>query len=167
MRNLTKADRDELATNNQKLVFYVARWYRKYLCDPDEIYGAGIIGLVEASKTYDPDKGIMFTTYATRCIRNRMSKVIRKHLKRVAITPLQVRYEDGSWRDIEIPCVEDFTNAEVEYWYINCLSERDRVIVGMLMQGASQREIGESLGVSQVSVSRFIQQIRNSYTQIA
>lgn len=70
--------------NNEKLVFYV---YSKLtptdfvINNKDDLIQEGYIGLLTAERSYDPSKGIKFSTYATLCIRNAMFLYIRQNKK--------------------------------------------------------------------------------------
>ncbi len=44
----------------------------------DDLYGEGLLGLVEARRRYDPTRGAAFTTYAWSRIRGRMLDFLRK-----------------------------------------------------------------------------------------
>src|SRR5206468_2950483 len=41
--------------------------------DRDDLESLGLIGLVQAAQTYDPERGVQFSTYAYRCIENAIS----------------------------------------------------------------------------------------------
>lgn len=68
-------DRDELATTHLYLVQHVvsglAARYPRHV-DRGELWSAGALGLVDASRRYDPDSGIPFARYATIRIRGAM-----------------------------------------------------------------------------------------------
>ena len=60
-------DIDSLVENNQGLVYHLAlRIHRRLPVkqDLDDLIGYGMIGLVEAAKKYQPNRGIEFTTFA-------------------------------------------------------------------------------------------------------
>jgi RNA polymerase sigma-32 factor len=60
---------DRLVTSHLRLVAKVARNYRGYGVPLDELIGAGNLGLVQAVRRFDPDRGFRFATYAMWPIR--------------------------------------------------------------------------------------------------
>lgn len=68
---------DDLILNNEKLIYYVLGKMNLYE-QREDYYDIGMIGLIKAAKTYVPNKGIVFSTYAVRCIKNEVLIEIRK-----------------------------------------------------------------------------------------
>ena len=65
------AARDRLIRHNLRLVAHIAKKY--YAADtPEDLISTGSIGLIKAVNTFDPARGIKFSTYASRCIENAM-----------------------------------------------------------------------------------------------
>lgn len=63
------AARDRLIRHNLRLVAHIAKKY--YAADtPEDLISTGSIGLIKAVNTFDPSRGIKFSTYASRCIEN-------------------------------------------------------------------------------------------------
>ena len=63
------AARDRLIRHNLRLVAHIAKKY--YAADtPEDLISTGSIGLIKAVNTFDPARGIKFSTYASRCIEN-------------------------------------------------------------------------------------------------
>jgi RNA polymerase sporulation-specific sigma factor len=101
-------DRQMLATKNQKLVYEV--WNRyfnigKNIKNEEEFIGEGLVALVKAANTYDPDSGVRFSTYAYRCIKNEMSRIIQvnNYEKRRGRDSREVYFYDplpGDWDGI-------------------------------------------------------------------
>ena len=73
---------NDLVLDNLKLVYVVLKKLNLYE-QKDYYYEIGVEGLVRAAKTYQPDKGYQFSTYACRCIRNAVLMDIRNNKKRV------------------------------------------------------------------------------------
>lgn len=67
---------DELIVQNINLVNYTIKKLR-FSSIYDDCYEIGLIALINASKTYDENKGIKFNTYAVNCIKNEILKYIR------------------------------------------------------------------------------------------
>jgi RNA polymerase sigma-32 factor len=54
----------QLLTSHLRLVPKIARNYRGYRLQSSELISEGNIGLIQALKRFDPDKGVRFSTYA-------------------------------------------------------------------------------------------------------
>ena len=96
MALLTTSEQNELVTETLDLVGHIvsevsARYPRHV--DRTELWNAGALGLVEASRRYDPDSGIPFARYAAIRIRGAIidstrtrdwaSRSVRRHLREI------------------------------------------------------------------------------------
>lgn len=87
MRGATKmmrpvADRDRLIEQYLPLVRYVVARLPVTLpgsLDRDDFYSVGVIGLMHAASTFDPNRGASFKTFAYTAIRGAILDEIRKH----------------------------------------------------------------------------------------
>lgn len=73
--------KEEIFKKNMSLVYVSGNKrniYAEYIADRHDYYQEGFIGLLKAIDTFDPNKGIKFSTYATTCIENSMNKLSRK-----------------------------------------------------------------------------------------
>lgn len=63
--------RNEIAKQNDKLIHLVINKYfpNTGYQHRDDMYSEGYLGLINAIETYDPDKGVNFSTWATKQIR--------------------------------------------------------------------------------------------------
>ena len=76
-------DRDNLIINNINLVYSVYNTYFKntnFYIDKEDLIGEGMLGLVKAANTYNPNKN-KFSTYAYNCIKNHMINYCNKEFK--------------------------------------------------------------------------------------
>lgn len=59
------------------------KWFRGYNgrlpIDRDEFVSSAYLGLVEAARTFDPNRGTQFTTWAFSKINNRLGKTVREY----------------------------------------------------------------------------------------
>ncbi len=77
LANGDAAARDTLIRHNLRLVAHIAKKY--YAADSaEDLVSTGTIGLIKAVNTYDPARGIKFSTYASRCIENEMRMQFRR-----------------------------------------------------------------------------------------
>lgn len=77
----------ELFQANQRLVYFL--WSRNSsrfpLLEPEDAQALGMIGLWKAAKTYQPDLGNAFSTYASVCIQNEWKLETRKESRRMGL----------------------------------------------------------------------------------
>jgi RNA polymerase sigma factor for flagellar operon FliA len=92
------AARDTLLTENLSLVHHVARQLERKLTnelDHDELVSAGTLGLMAAMNSFDPERGLAFSTFAVPRIRG----AILDELRRQDHVPRSVRRKDARhWR---------------------------------------------------------------------
>jgi RNA polymerase primary sigma factor len=70
----------ELTEKNLGLVNTIARRYKAFSVEKDDLIQAGCIGLLRAQRRFTPEKKIKFSTYAGYWIKNEMMREIQKHL---------------------------------------------------------------------------------------
>jgi len=67
----------ELILENQNLIYALTNYFKGY-SNKEDLFQAGCIGMIQAYKKYDANKGAKFTTYATPYILGEMKKLIRE-----------------------------------------------------------------------------------------
>lgn len=76
---------NEYVTQYEQLIHKMTNYF-PYYESKEDLYQAGFMGLIKASKTYNPDYGVKFSTFAFPSILGEMKKVIREdkriHLSR-------------------------------------------------------------------------------------
>lgn len=144
--------------------------------DIDDMFQTGCVGLVKAYKSFKPDKGVKFSTYAGRCITNEIFMVLRKakssgnfgHYGSVSMDMMLIEgIEDdklqlhGLIRD---PAnVEDIVITKmIEETMFEGLQCRPivREVGELMMFGLTQREIADIYGLTQSYVSRLALQFK-------
>lgn len=68
-----------------RLVVSTARQFRNYQASMADLEQEGMIGLVEALKRFDPDRGVRFSTYAQWWIRSFMSEFVQRNYSLVRL----------------------------------------------------------------------------------
>ena len=155
----------QLITENHNLIY---SFLNKYNLDVEEYYDLAAIGLCRAAKSYQHTNS-RFSTYAYRCMFN----IIANELKRkenVSVIPehLVVSYnntikneEDDMVEYLEyIPSDFDLgyssTNKVTIISYIEklSLSERDLLILRLLIEGYTLIEIGKMINCDRSTVAR-------------
>ena len=78
----SQAERDELVEQYLPLVRYVVARLPVTMpatLNRDDFFSVGVIGLIHAATTYDPDRGASFKTFAFTAIRGAILDEIRRH----------------------------------------------------------------------------------------
>ena len=158
---------NELILNNLNLVHFVIKKMNIKIgndFDYDDLYQVGVIGLIYASKNYEENKHITFSTFSFVCIKNEILKFIYKGSYNDS---LQVEIRDDvvledTIRDENVNIEEEIifneNNQELHYILNNYLNESERKIIKMLYGIDSkvykQNEISEIFNIPQYKVSR-------------
>ncbi len=79
----------KLVESNLRFVISIAKNYLGYGVPLSELIAAGNLGLVEAAKRFDPDKGVKFISYAVWWIRQSIMQVLSQQSSAVKI-PLKL-----------------------------------------------------------------------------
>ena len=80
--------RNKLIEHNLRLVMYIIRLNLSgisqgiYSISEEDLFEIGVIGLIRAVDTYNPEKSVNFSSYATKIISNTIIGSLRKPLKR-------------------------------------------------------------------------------------
>ena len=72
--------RDVLINHNLRLVAHIVKKYNNSL-EADDLISVGTIGLIKAVDSYKGNKGVLLSTYASRCIENEILMLIRANKK--------------------------------------------------------------------------------------
>jgi RNA polymerase sigma factor (sigma-70 family) len=62
----------------------------------DDLFAAGVTGLVNAAQAYDPTRGYLFSTYATFRVNREMYRIIKKESPAIPAASLDAPLQDGS-----------------------------------------------------------------------
>lgn len=169
MRMKLTREKEHLVLENQKLVYYIVRKMGKTptSTEYEDLVSIGTIGLVKAAIQFDQSKGIKFSSYAYTCIKNEILihfKKANNYANDISIDePIQ---DDGENKTLtvgdliehpESNFVEKIINEEAFMELIrivlNCLKNRDRIIMLYRIGGISQIDIAKILQISNRYVS--------------
>ena len=157
--------KEQVVLNNVGIVGIVLKSLNINPLD-DDLFSIGLIGAVKAVNTFDSDKGFTFSAYAAQIIRNEILMSFRK--KRIIPTfSLDEPYDLGNGESVDFSEMiadkrrfEDEMIADMQLeQMLSRLSEIEKKIIFLRMDGKSQREIAEILGFSQSYISRIIKSI--------
>ena len=135
--------------------------------DPDDLFQEGLIGLSNAVKSYSPDGGASFRTYADVCISHRIISLVRSVLsKRNMINhlalPLCEQFDETSSSDTEPEKVVVDVESLRELWekIKQRLSEMEFRVLELYLEGGDYDSISERLCISRKSCDNAMQRVR-------
>lgn len=135
--------------------------------DADDLAQEASLGLLAAVQTYRTDGGAAFTTYATTCIRNRLTSLARRHGARIRT---EQPFEEE--RDLPADADSDPARRMLEQEEFSRLQDQlrqrltdleYRVLLARLSD-LSYEEIASCLGVSKKAVDNAVQRLRRKMT---
>ncbi len=177
IKNGVKGAREPLIIHNLRLVVYIAKKFDSTGTNVEDLVSIGTIGLIKAVNTFCPEKNIKLATYASRCIENEILMYLRKssQIKNdISIDePLKVDWDGnelllsdilGSEHDIVNKRIEQEAESQILLKAISKLSNRERSIMELRFglsgnQEHTQKEVADSLGISQSYISRLEKRI--------
>lgn len=161
--------KEQVILNNTGMVGLILKSLNLNPLD-DDLFSVGLIGLAKAINTFNPDKGVKFTTYATPVIRNEILLAFRKE-RIIPAFSLDEPYdlENGDSVDFS-EMIADSKSFEEEVivdiqmkQMFSKLSDREKKIISLSMDGKTQGEIADICGTSQPYVSRIIKSIHKKW----
>lgn len=176
--------RNKLVEHNLRLVAHIVKKYYHTGADPDDLVSIGTIGLIKAVNTFNKNKSVRLSSYASRCIENEILMYFRSTRKTAQDISINEEIDSDSDGNaltltdiisIDDTIVEDLDikiKTEKLRQYLNCLSPRERLIIKLRygLDGKKplpQREVAAMLKISRSYVSRIekkaLSQLKNHY----
>ena len=153
----------QLATENHSLIY---SFLRKHHYDQEDYYDLAAIGLCKAAKHYNESMGT-FSTLAYKCMLNEIRKYLTVQgaarripenlIKHYDIRDRYDKDDEFIWDLDRINFHESFENDAIINTTIDIykvkLTDKDRTVFEMLMDGYTTREIGKVVGCSSTTVT--------------
>lgn len=180
-----KNAKNKLVEHNLRLVAHIIKKYYHCVGDQDDLVSIGTIGLIKAVNTYNPEKKIKLSSYASRCIENEILMHFRNSKKSsqdISLNEAIDSDKDGNpltlmdimaTEDCIIDDIDTKINLEKLYSYMNeVLNDREIEILTLRFglnnrTPLTQREIAKLLDISRSYVSRIekkaLQTLRKRY----
>lgn len=164
--------RKKLIEHNLRLVAHVVKKYYTLTPEQEDLISIGTIGLIKAIDSFDPDKGIRLSSYASRCVENEVLmhfRSLKKTSQDISLNePIETDKNGNSLTIMDTMSQDDdiieFVDTKIKcknlYNYIDkYLDEREREIIvlryGLFQRKPlTQREVAEKLGLSRSYISR-------------
>lgn len=133
--------------------------------EDEDLAQEALVGLLAAVRTYRPDGGASFTTYATTCIRNRLISVIRRQGARTQEVPLE---EDADLSDSTGDPALQIQEQEGLDGLLARLQSRltalEYQVLLLRLSDCSYEEIATRLAVTKKAVDNAVQRIRRKFS---
>ena len=148
--------------------------------DSEDLSQEGMFGLLSAIREFDPAQGVSFRSFAEHCIRMRLYSAVktasrRKHLPLNSSMPLEHLSEDpgshlSAANELFRRSPEDLVLAreskeELKELFARCLSQMEKQVLDLFLDGLSYRDIARVLDKDVKSVDNAVQRIRRKLAQ--
>lgn len=170
--NGDKEARNKLVEHNLRLVAHIIKKYYGAHSEQDDLVSIGTIGLIKAVDTYDMNKNIRLSSYASRCIENEILMHFRnakKSAQDISLNETIDTDKDGNPLTLlDIMAVDDniidtldlkFNSRKLGQYINEELDEREKKII-ILRYGLdgnepmTQKNVAKLLNISRSYVSR-------------
>ena len=170
--NGDKEARNKLVEHNLRLVAHIIKKYYGTQSEQDDLVSIGTIGLIKAVDTYDMNKNIRLSSYASRCIENEILMHFRnakKSAQDISLNETIDTDKDGNPLTLlDIMAVDDniidtldlkFNSRKLGQYINEELDEREKKIIilryGLDGNGPmTQKNVAKLLNISRSYVSR-------------
>ncbi len=172
MRLGDKEAKNMLVEHNLRLVAHIIKKYYASASDQDDLVSIGTVGLIKAVNTFNPEKKIKLSSYASRCIENEILmhfRSVKKRAQDISLNETIDSDKDGNPLTLmDIMSCEDniveeldakIKSVQVKKFINTELTPRERRII-ILRYGLNdenpltQREVAQMLNISRSYVSR-------------
>lgn len=148
-----------LAAEMMPFVWRLAAKYKSVLLDRDDLFQEGMLGLLSAVRSFSPERGASFRTYAAVCVNNRIVSALRG-ANGVQLVPLDDRVlPDAAQSPEEAQLLRDAYETLLQRMR-DRLSATEQTVLHLFLNGLSYREIAEETGLPQKAVDNALQRAR-------
>ena len=136
---------------------------------PDEdLSQEGMLGFLDAVRSFDPSKGVPFKAYAEICISNRILSAVRSNFNnKNAVLSNAVSFEfetheltDSSADPANI-IAEKFDSEHIESLLRSGLSDFEMQVIDLRLEGKSYQQIASELSCGEKAVDNALQRIKS------
>lgn len=164
---MKKTDAEQLFHKNINLAYYILHKHYTLSAQDEDLKQEALLGLWKACMTFDPSKA-QFSTYAIRCILNQINMYYRKESNKPLTVSLNAPVgEDGLTMEdvLEDPCPSIDEGLIDLKTYLAGLTDEERKIIQLNVEGFTQQQIGDKMGKSQAWCSHMLRRLRQNYQE--
>lgn len=158
---MTDKSVDELIKENEKLVYFVIQKHYPTRASDDDVIQCGMIGLWKAIKLYDPSKNTKFSTLACKCISNEIISFLKKDTRQTRLSAMSLTDAVENVNS-ELPIYDTHQEEQLSWidatTYLDQLTDEDKHLLKLYIEGYGLTEIGSILGITKQAV--FLRNIR-------
>jgi len=167
-----------LVSEYARLVRVCARPYFLAGGDSEDLIQEGMLGLLSAIRTFNPEKGAKFSTYAEFCVRRRIYSAIKsasgnKHTPLNSYISLESNgpHETSTKSVSFLRAPEELIIAQeqafdLEKLLYGALSRFETDVLELFLIGMSYKDMALKLGKSDKSIDNAVQRIKKKLSQI-
>lgn len=163
----------QIVHEQKGLVETIAKKYINSPLELDDLIQEGMIGLLAAINSYNPQKGASFSTYATKCINTSILGALRKlsRLKDIPQTNIVPLENEDSFDIKYMLSAEDEYLAKESVNNLSTilyeeLSSFENEVLRLSISGCSYNEIAKRLDKNPKAIDNAIQRIRKKLKSI-
>ena len=166
---MARNEQEQLFYENIGLAYFILWKHYPTFAKDEDMKQEALLGLWKACMAYDKDKS-QFSTYAGQCILNQVRMVLRKQSYEPDTVSLStpVGGEDESLTlesliEDPVPSIdEDYIDLKD---FLRGLNKRDKKLIQLRLQGKTQNQIAQEMGLAQPYCSRLITKILVDYME--
>ena len=168
---------EELIERYTRLVRICARPYFLAGGDSEDLMQEGLLGLLNAIRSFEPESGAQFRAYAEVCIRNRILEAVRSASRKkhyplndgVSLEYVILSEDDRQSSDVKPEVFSRSPEEQVlaresekEFYstFSRCLSSLETEVMFYFLDGLSYRQIARNVGRTEKAVDNAVQRIR-------
>lgn len=174
------AAEEALLERYSRVVRMCARPYVLAGGDTEDLIQEGMMGLLSAIRSYDPNEHVSFKSYAELCIHNRIRSAVksasrRKHLPLNSGVPLDDLLSEESMpeaflsfdrRTTEEQVLDKENEQELQSAFAKHLSPFEQTVLSLYLTGLSYGEMAVQTGKSEKSIDNAVQRIRRKLARL-
>ena len=138
--------------------------------DAEDMEQEGLLGLLSAVRSFRPERGASFKTYAAVCVRDRLLSVVRRRVTHVPEVPVEdvatVADAVCQQADPAALLLERESAGQMLAQIRRCLSEREYAVLICYLDGCSYATIASQLHISQKAVDNALQRARHKLQEL-
>lgn len=150
----------ELISRNIGTVRRIAHLYSSNTADCDDLISEGIVGLLNAVRTFDGCRGASFSTYVYTCVNNRILTALKKSSRIIKCEENIDELDLGGSVSPESILIDREELGEVFSMIEKGLSKTEKSVFEEYLSGRSYQEIADKLGLSLKSVDNALARVR-------
>ena len=135
--------------------------------DADDLMQEGLLGLLNAIRTYNKNNDVQFSTYSSVCITNKMiTALIKSNHSDIPIEEVDEKVDNTDNSTPESILLEKENSVELDYQISSLLSEKEWEIFRLFLRGSTYDQMARQLNISQKTVDNGLQRVRRKLKSV-